>query len=405
MIANEPMLEAVLQALPLQMAVLDRDGAILFVNAAWETFARENGAPSLAETSVGRNYLSVADQAEGDRSEYALEARQGIGAVLGGSLPLFTLEYPCHSPDEQRWFLLYAAPLPEWPGLAVVAHLNITERKLLEERVSNSNQEMSDFLSLVSHEVRTPLTSLNGYLQLARQRLQRLQVEVAQGSLSPATVEQRLAALQQSLGQVEAPARRLNRLMMDLAEVAHIQSERLVLHRAPCDLVEIVEEAVEEQQLAWPNREIDLRLSEQAVIVQADRDRIGQVVTNYLTNALKYAPAERPIEVSLSLEAAQVRVEVRDQGPGVPPEKQELIWERFYRIPGAGAERQVGGNLGLGLYICRSIITQHGGRAGVESAPGSGATFWFTLPLDRSSAGDQQATLSGAAPSGKDERS
>jgi signal transduction histidine kinase len=399
------MLEAVLQALPFQMAVLDYVGTILFVNAAWERFARENGAPSLAETSKGLNYLTVADQAEGDRSECALEARQGIRAVLDGALPLFTLEYPCHSPEEQRWFLLYAAPLPGWAGLAVVAHLNITERKLLEEQVSGANREMSDFLSLVSHEVRTPLTSLNGYMQLARQRLQRLQVEVAQGALSPETLEQRLAALQQSLEQVEAPARRLNRLIMDLAEVANIQSERLDLHRAPCDLAEIVAEVVEEQQLAWPNREIDLRLSDQAVMVQADRDRIGQVVTNYLTNALKYAPAERPIEVSLSLEAEQVRVEVRDQGPGVPPEKQELIWQRFYRIPGAKAERPVGGNLGLGLYICRSIITQHGGRAGVESAPGSGATFWFTLPLDRSSAGDQQTALAGAAPSGKDGQS
>lgn len=387
--ANEPLLEAVLQALPLQVAVLDYDGTILFVNAAWETFARENGAPSLAETSVGRNYLTVTDQAKGDRSECALEAHQGIGAILDGALPLFTLEYPCHSPYEQRWFLLYAAPLPGRAGQAVVAHLNITKRKLLEEEVSAANREMSAFLSLVSHEVRTPLTSLNGYMQLARQRLQRLQVELTQGALSQEILEQRLAALQQSLGQVEAPARRLNRLMMDLAEVAYIQSDRLDLHRAPCDLVEIVEEVVEEQQLAWPNREIDLRLSEQAVIVQADRDRIGQVVTNYLTNALKYAPAERPIEVCLSLEAEQARVEVRDQGPGVPPEKQELIWERFYRIPGARAERQVGSNLGLGLYICRSIILQHGGLAGVESAPGSGATFWFTLPLDRSSAGDQ----------------
>ncbi len=403
--ANEPLLEAVLQALPLQVAVLDGDGTILFVNAAWEAFARENGAPFLAGASKGINYLAVADQAEGDRSEHALEASSGIKAVLAGELPLFTLEYPCHSPDEQRWFLLYAAPLPGRAGQAVVAHLNITERKLLEEQVSATNREMSAFLSLVSHEGRTPLTSLNGYLQLVRQRLQRLQVEVAQGALSPEILEQRLAALQQNLGQMEAPARRMNRLMMDLAEVAYIQSERLELHRAPCDLVEIVAEVVEEQQLAWPNREIDLSLPEQAVMVQADQDRIGQVVTNYLTNALKYAPADRPIEVSLRLEAEQVRVAVRDQGPGVPPEKQELIWERFYRIPGARVEKQVGGNLGLGLYICRSIITRHGGRAGVESAPGSGATFWFTLPLGRSSAGDQQAALAGAALSGKDERS
>src|SRR5689334_8259683 len=141
-------LELVLQALPMQLAVLDHDGTILFVNADWQTFARENGAAELAETSVGRNYLAVCDQAAGDWSERASEARLGIAAVLAGTVPRFTLEYPCHSPAARRWFLLYAAPLPGRAGRAVVAHLNITERKLLEERVVVANQELRDFMSL-----------------------------------------------------------------------------------------------------------------------------------------------------------------------------------------------------------------------------------------------------------------
>ncbi|HEY7418680.1 MAG TPA: PAS domain-containing protein, partial [Ktedonobacteraceae bacterium] len=164
--ADERFLEAVLQALPMQMAVLDQNGTIMFVNTAWHSFARENGAAALAETSVGSNYLAICDQAKGDHSELAKEALEGIAAVLAGNLPLFTLEYPCHSPTELRWFLLYATPLPGKTGQAVVAHLTITERKLLEERVSAANQEMSEFLSLVSHEVRTPLTSLKGYVQM-----------------------------------------------------------------------------------------------------------------------------------------------------------------------------------------------------------------------------------------------
>ena len=381
--------EAVLQALPMQMAVLDQSGIIVFVNAAWQSFARENGAPSLAEASVGLNYLAVCDQAVESHSEHALEAREGIAAVLAGTMPLFTLEYPCHSPTEQHWFLLYAAPLPESTGQAVVAHLTITERKLLEERVSAANQEMSDFLSLLSHEVRTPLTGLNGYVQLAQRRLQRLQAEVSSTGLSPGILQQRLASVQQILEQMDAPTRRLNRQIADLGEVAQSQSGTLALHRSPCDLVSIVQEAVEEQQLAWPQRRMQLQLPEQAVLVEADRDRLGQVVTNYLTNALKYAPADRPIEISLTLEADQARVQVRDQGPGLPPEEQEHIWDRFYRISGAQVTQQAGVNLGMGLYICRSIITQHGGQTGVESTPGAGATFWFTLPRDEASAARQ----------------
>jgi len=255
--------------------------------------------------------------------------------------------------------------------------------------MSAANQEMSDFLSLVSHEVATPLTSLNGDVQVAQLRLQRLQAEVIQEGISPAALEQRLGALQQSLELAEAPTRRLRRLITDVAEVAQIQSGKLDLHRVPCDLVRIVRETVEEQRLAWPNRAMELRLPEQAVMVKADQDRIGQVMTNYLTNALKYAPADRPIAVSLSQEADHARVQVRDQGPGLLPEEQERIWQRFYRTPGVQAEKQVGGNLGMGLYICRSIITQHGGQTGVESTPRAGATFWFTLPLKWTSAGDE----------------
>lgn len=383
MAANESLFGAVLQALPIQMAILDQRGTIIYVNEAWQSFARENGAPALAETSVGLNYLTVCDQAKGSRSELAAVARAGIAAVLAGALPLFTLEYPCHSPDEQRWFLLYAAPLRGKSEKAVVAHLNITERKLLEEQVSADNREISDFLSLVSHEVRIPLTSINGHVQLAQLRLQRLQTEASQKPLSSESLELHLTRFQQSLERVETQTLRLNRLITDLGQVAQIQSDRLSLYLEPCDLVRIVWEAVEEQQLAWPTRNIELRLPEQAVPVKADWDRIGQVITNYLTNALKYAPADCPITVSLSQQADWARVQVRDRGPGVPAEEQKHIWERFYRIPGTQAEKESAGNLGMGLYICRSIIAQHGGQTGVESSPGAGATFWFTLPLDQ----------------------
>ncbi len=382
---DERLLEATLQALPVHIAVLDHDGTILFVNAAWQAFAHENGAPALAEMSVGLNYLAICDQAAGDGSEGAQEARQGIELVLAGSLPLFTVEYPCHSPDKERWFLLYAAPLAGGAGQAVVAHLDITDRKLLEKRVLATNQEMRDFLSLVSHEMRTPLASINGHVQLAQQRLQRLEAELLVESASGASLEDRLAAIQQNLERAETQIKHLNRLIADLAEVAHIQSGRLDIQPTRCDLAGIVREVVEEQKLIWPSRSIDLRLPEQAVDVMADRGRIGQVITNYMTNALKYAPADRPIEVSLKVEANQARVEVRDEGPGLRAEEQERIWQRFYRIPGAEVQKGVGISLGMGLYICRSIITQHGGQTGVESTPGAGATFWFTLPLDGAS--------------------
>jgi signal transduction histidine kinase len=119
-----------------------------------------------------------------------------------------------------------------------------------------------------------------------------------------------------------------------------------------------------------------------SVPLVADADRIGQVVTNYLTNALKYSPDACPVTIGLEVLPAQARVWVRDEGPGLPAAEQERIWERFYRANGSAQQDSSQGGLGLGLHISRIIVEQHHGQVGVESAPGRGSTFWFTLPVE-----------------------
>jgi signal transduction histidine kinase len=106
------------------------------------------------------------------------------------------------------------------------------------------------------------------------------------------------------------------------------------------------------------------------------------VLTNYLTNALKYSLEECPVDVMLEVVGSSIaRVSVRDQGPGIPAEEQAHIWEIFHRVPGVEVLTGSGVGLGLGLYISRTIIERHGGQVGVESTVGLGSTFWFTLPL------------------------
>lgn len=173
-----------------------------------------------------------------------------------------------------------------------------------------------------------------------------------------------------------------NRLVGDLLDASRMRSDRLELHSRRCDITRIVQECVDVQREQHSQRVLTLKMpSTQDIPVMADPDRVGQVVTNYLTNALKYSDAECPVAVEVTLEGTHVRVSVRDQGPGLQPEQQEHLWDRFYRVPGIHVRSGSGVGLGLGLYICRSIMERLGGTTGVQSRPGEGSTFWFTLPV------------------------
>lgn len=138
----------------------------------------------------------------------------------------------------------------------------------------------------------------------------------------------------------------------------------------PCDLIEIVQENVQNQHYENPQRYITVELpSLQQVLILADVDRIGQVVSNYLSNAHKYSPPDSPIEVHIAVNEQSVRVSIRDEGPGLQVEEQELIWERFYRAKGIEVQSGSGVSLGPGLHICRTIIERHGEQVGVASTP------------------------------------
>ena len=172
-----------------------------------------------------------------------------------------------------------------------------------------------------------------------------------------------------------------NRLVNDLIDVSRIQTTQLNLQLVRCDLVRIVRQVVEDQRILAPTRTIRWDTSILQADVLADTDRVEQVVNNYLSNALKYSEADKPVGVRLEREEAMMRVEVADYGPGLSSAQQQHIWNRFSRVEGIEVKSGTGVGLGLGLYICRNLIERQGGQVGVESERGRGSTFWFTLPL------------------------
>jgi signal transduction histidine kinase len=275
-------------------------------------------------------------------------------------------------------------------AVAQLAALTIERERLVRERaeaqaselaIREVNQRLDDFVGIAAHDLKSPVTSSNLHAQLVARRNQRL---AARWRAVDAKVAQQFEEMQAPLDTVVHDLDRLSHLTKRLLDVTRIRTGKLDLNLEPLDLAAIVRECVEEQRRLAPERALELDQPEaRAIPVLADPDRLGQVITNFLTNALRYAPPDRPISVSITPrhddQGETVNVAVRDEGPGIPVAEQARIWARFEQVHGKSARRAGETGLGLGLYISREIIEQHGGTIGVESAPDAGATFWFTL--------------------------
>jgi len=230
-----------------------------------------------------------------------------------------------------------------------------TDRKALERM-------KDEFISMVGHELRTPLTSMRTALGL-----------LASGRVdsSPEKVRQMLAI---ALDETD----RLARLVSDMLDLQRLELGRFKLLLKSCDAAELVHQAADALQPVAEKAGLRLEVSAQPAPLRADPDRIVQVLTNLLTNAVKFAPAGTIVRASSEQRDAEAVFRVADEGPGVAPELRSAIFDRFRQ---GRSEARARGGMGLGLYICRGIVEQHGGRIGVESAPDQGSTFWFTLPV------------------------
>jgi signal transduction histidine kinase len=264
-----------------------------------------------------------------------------------------------------------------------------------ESALRIANERMEAFLSVVAHELKTPLTSLIANVHLMARRLDAM--------LRPDTSREeytRAATLLRTLVErCEQSLERLQRLVEDVLDAMRVRTGRLALRLEPRNLASVVSEAVTEQAALNPERAIRWVAERSLVPVLVDARRIEQVVANYVSNALKFSRADQPVDVRLCMEDGMARVTVHDEGVGIPLADQLHIWERFYRA--AGADWQSGSQIGfgIGLYISKTIIDGHRGQVGVESAPGQGTTIWFTLPLISSPASSSpEARAGGTAP-------
>ena len=222
------------------------------------------------------------------------------------------------------------------------------------------NRAKSDFVSIVSHEFRTPLTGIQGFSEMMQSE------------------DLTLEEMREYAGDINKDAHRLNRMITEMLDLDKMESGRMELHREPVDLNAIVSEAADRMRPNAPRHPVSLRLDPLVGEVSGDRDKLTQVMANLLSNAVKYSPDGGEIVVSTRVEGNAAHVVVRDHGMGIPKGALETIFERYGRVESL-ATRHIQGT-GLGLPIVRQIVQLHGGAVWVESAVGEGSVFHVTLP-------------------------
>lgn len=243
--------------------------------------------------------------------------------------------------------------------------------KQLRQEIENTEAALTH----VVHELRGPLTTMKLGTQLAERQLRM----AGEGEMLTESAPVRVARAKSSLSLAGRSVETAERMLSDLTDSTRIRAGVIEMRAARCDLAAVVHDAVAGQRVAWPKRIIHLEVPDDVVPVMVDADRVSQVVCNYLTNALKYSPDQQPVEVHVEIERGTAYVMVCDHGIGIAADDQRRVWERFYRT--RGINTYSAGSLGVGLFICRQLIEQMGGRVGVRSAVGEGSMFWFAIPL------------------------
>lgn len=323
------------------------------------------GYPSLV-TNVGSSALRVSDQE--NVTSYHTPTMQLASLLV---LPLRTrretlgaLVIAANDPERRMSDdkLPLAEVMAERAALAIENAKLYTEQVEARRKVEDLSRLKDEFLSIASHELRTPVTSIKGYTQLAKTLIRENDLGTSEEYLDIA------------LDQID----RMSRLILELLDVSRIETGRLEIRREPIRWTSFVREVVHRHHTAVSDRRFHVNMPSSDTTIAGDRDRLEQVLGNLLENAVKYSPDGSEIFVSVEDRGDQVVTSVCDRGMGIPKDELNQVFERFHR--GRQVSSTNYGGLGLGLYITKQIVERHGGTIWVESKEGSGTTFHFSLP-------------------------
>lgn len=347
-------LEIILKNTADGIVVQDINGNIVYINDVGAHLAGYSGANKLQ----GVNLTALLKNFEiSDENHVPIRIQGLISRPPQKSISQVLIHVVHKKSGEAYWLVAKSSSISGAGGqlqLQITTLQDVTQVKELERR-------KDDFISVASHELKTPLSSMKLFIEILLKRLQKV------GETQERVYVEKL----------KQQADRLQMLVNDLLDVSRISNGKLQLSTERFLLNELIEDVTNEIRLVTSHL-IEVKAEEQ-VYVFADKYRIYQVITNFLTNAVKYSPANKKIIVSVSKKNSKAVVSVKDFGKGIPKSDQQKVFERFYQV--SGGKDGSGSGLGIGLYISKEIIDRHGGMISIKSNKGKGSTFSFNLPV------------------------
>jgi two-component system phosphate regulon sensor histidine kinase PhoR len=323
------------------LLLLDRSRKIYLVNRAFKNLF------GLKTELRGKTVVEALRLHELDELIQRVEAEQQV------------LDYEIKLPDlNERWLQVNAAVITNAAGErdgTILVFRDLTRLKQLE-------RTREEFVANVSHELRTPLSLIKGYVET-----------LLDGARDNPEVAERFLKI------IERNAQRLDLLIQDLLTISALESEKIKLNLQPVELRTLAEKVLTDLHAKAENKNVELVNEVPELTANGDVNRLDQVLANLVDNAIKYGRAEGSVRVGgEKLDDGRLEIFVRDDGPGIPAESLDRVFERFYRVDKARSRDQ--GGTGLGLSIVKHIVQAHGGEVRVESELGKGATFFFTVP-------------------------
>ncbi|UEG52408.1 PAS domain-containing protein [Mucilaginibacter daejeonensis] len=347
LIDNEELFRAITTASPAALWMTDAEGSITYVNDIWLNWTGrsfdEHLGQGWVEAVVADDRALAGERFVNDFTQRVFHESQ------------FRIQ---HTDGTRRWIVCTGHPQYHVDGGFkgyIGACVDISEQMHLQ-------QQKDEFIGVASHELKTPVTSVKAYAQVLQTMFER-------------EVDDKKALM---LSKMNSQIDRLSSLINDLLDVTKIQSGRLQFHDRHFDLNDLVLEVCEDLQRTAHKHQLITDLHSTAP-VHADADRIRQVLTNLITNAIKYSPSAHSVTISSSMTDTEAIISVQDHGIGISADKQPKVFDQFYRVSGSNQHTFPG--LGLGLYITAEIIKGEGGRIWLSSVPGEGSIFYFALPL------------------------